>query len=187
MKAILKKAIISSSLILICVVSLAFSLSFSLKDSINVEGISSVSSGELIDSSVSLKGEPNDYEHQVAALINNYRVSNGLEPLAFDSTLIDVAKQRSSDMLDRNYFSHYTPEGTNVFNVLKGAGYSYRYAGENLAQCQPASIGSADAFLNAWINSASHNQNMLRAQYTKIGVGMVENGSRRVVTTVFSN
>ena len=47
--------------------------------------------------------------------------------------------------------------------------------------------GSPDAFLNAWLNSPSHRANILRAQYNKIGVGMIENGDRRVVTTVFSN
>jgi len=128
-----------------------------------------------------------DYENQVAALINSVRVENGLNALAADETLISIAKTRSEDMVTRGYFSHYTPEGTNVFALMKGSNFSYRYAGENLAQSQPASIGSPDAFLNAWLNSPSHRANIFRAQYNKIGVGMIENGDRRVVTTVFSN
>lgn len=129
----------------------------------------------------------NDYENQVAALINNVRVENGLAPVAADGALTDVAIARSQDMINRNYFSHYTPEGTTVFNFLRGAGIGYRYAGENLAQCMPASIGSPEAFLNAWLNSPSHRANILRAQYGKIGVSMVETDGRRVVTTIFTN
>jgi uncharacterized protein YkwD len=120
-------------------------------------------------------------------MINNIRVANGLNALAFDGSLNDVAKVRSQDLIDRNYFSHYTPEGTNVFNLMKSMNVGYRYAGENLAQCAPASIGTPEAFLNAWMNSPTHMANILRAQYTLIGVSMVEIDSRRVVTTVFTN
>jgi uncharacterized protein YkwD len=128
-----------------------------------------------------------DYENQVAALINNVREENGLNPLAADNALTDVAMTRSRDLLDRNYFSHYTPEGANVFNIMRDMGIKFRYAGENLAQSAPASVGTPEGFLNAWLNSPTHRDNMLRSQYTKIGVAMVEINSRRVVTTVFTN
>ncbi|MCL6087414.1 MAG: CAP domain-containing protein [Actinobacteria bacterium] len=137
---------------------------------------------------VTLKEAPlNDYENAIASLINNVRVENGLNALAADGSLTEIAKARSQDMMDRNYFSHYTPEGTTVFNLLKGNGIGYRYAGENLAQSAPASVGTPEGFLNAWLNSPSHRDNMLRSQYTKIGVGMIETDSRRIVTTVFIN
>jgi uncharacterized protein YkwD len=163
-----------------------FLLSFGFSQGIEVKAMTATDSSSL-GASVNLEAAPSDYEHAVAALINQYREASGLGALAFDETLIGVAQSRSSDMISRAYFSHYTPENTTVFNMLRSAGYSYRYAGENLAQCQPADIGSPEAFLNAWKNSPSHNQNMLRGQYTKIGVGMVQEGNRRVVTTVFSN
>ena len=41
--------------------------------------------------------------------------------------------------------------------------------------------------MNAWLNSPTHRDNILRAQYTKIGVSMAEVDSRRIVTTVFTN
>jgi uncharacterized protein YkwD len=128
-----------------------------------------------------------DYETQVVALINNVREQNGLNALAADGSLTDIAMIRSRDLLDRNYFSHYTPEGTNVFDVMRSMKIGFRYAGENLAQSAPASIGTPEGFLNAWLNSPTHRDNMLRAQYTKIGVAMVEIDSRRVTTTVFTN
>jgi len=180
----MKKKVFLSSIILTLSVLLLCSFGFS--QSVEVKGISSASIGSAT-ASINITAAPSDYEHAVAALINQYREANGLSALAFDETLINTAQTRSADMIARGYFSHYTPENTTVFNLLKSAGYGYRYAGENLAQCQPANIGSPDAFLNAWKNSPTHNQNMLRSQYTKIGVGMIEDGGRRVVTTVFSN
>ena len=129
----------------------------------------------------------NDYENAVAALINNYRVASGLNQVAYEPTLTYVAKLRSQDLMDRNYFSHYTPEGTTVFDLLRANGITAKIRGENLGQAMPAGFGSPEAFLGAWQNSSSHNANMLRAGYNYIGVGMVDNGDRIVVTTVFTN
>jgi len=127
------------------------------------------------------------YEQQVLALLNNIRVANGLSPLAPNQSLTDISRTRSADMLDRGYFSHYTPEGTNIFNILRAHGISYKNAGENLAQSMPASAGSPEAFVNAWMNSSAHAANILKPQYTRIGIGLAENNGRRVVTTVFMN
>jgi len=156
-------------------------------NSIEVQGKTSTNINSSASIAIPKEASLTEYENQVAVLINNVRVENGLEPLAADEALTDIAISRSQDMINRGYFSHYTPEGTNVFNFLRGAGISYRYAGENLAQSQPASIGSSEAFLNAWLNSPSHRDNIFRAQYRKIGVSMIEDGSRRVVTTIFTN
>ncbi|MCG9480037.1 MAG: DUF4214 domain-containing protein [Actinomycetia bacterium] len=129
----------------------------------------------------------NGYEQQILNQINAIRQANGLNALAANQALTNIARQRSADMLSRGYFSHYTPEGTNIFNYLKANGIGYRNAGENLAQSQPASAGSPEVFANAWMNSPTHAANILRAQYGSIGIGIAENGGRRVVTTVFTN
>jgi uncharacterized protein YkwD len=127
------------------------------------------------------------YEIEVLNQINNIRVSNGLGPLSANAHLSAIADSRSQDMLSRDYFSHYTPEGTNIFNILQANGVTYRNAGENLAHSRPADIGSVSAFMNAWMNSPGHRANILRGAYGQIGIGEVSNGSRRVVTTVFMN
>ncbi len=129
----------------------------------------------------------NGYEQQVLALINNIRATHGLNPLVPTQSLTNIARARSSDMLSRDYFSHYTPEGTNIFDFLRGNGISYRNAGENLAHSMPASAGSPQVFANAWMNSPTHRDNLLRNVYTQVGIGLAENNGRRVVTTVFIN
>jgi uncharacterized protein YkwD len=177
---------IKSLLVVLCVVAVFISITAFSTKSIDVLGVT-VTNNSSDASALPKASQVSDYENAIAAMINNIRVANGLNALAFDGSLNDVAKVRSQDLIDRNYFSHYTPEGTNVFNLMKSMNVGYRYAGENLAQCAPASIGTPEAFLNAWMNSPTHMANILRAQYTLIGVSMVEIDSRRVVTTVFTN
>lgn len=128
-----------------------------------------------------------DYEAAILNLINTVRAGRGLAALQPHQSLIDISRTRSTDMLSRNYFSHYTPEGKTVFNIFRDCGITYRAAGENLAHSRPAKIGSPEAFINAWMNSPTHAANILQSKYGIIGVGMVENSGRRVVTTVFRN
>ena len=188
MKANLKNAvvIIATAIVMLLVISACLAAAGPAA-AIEVKGASTTQgqAGTVID------GKPqavlNDYENAVAALINSYRTSNGLSQVAYEPTLTYVAQLRSADLMNRGYFSHYTPEGTTVFDLFRANGINFRIGGENLGQAMPAAIGSPEAFLGAWQNSASHNANMLRAGYNYIGVGMVSNGDRIVVTTVFTN
>ena len=125
-------------------------------------------------------------ENQVLILLNNTRSNHGLNPLNIDGVLTNIARSRSKDMIDRGYFSHYTPDGTNIFNFLKANGISYRAAGENLGRSSPPSRGSAGNFIDAWMKSESHRINMLRGAYTKIGIGVIDQNNTRIVTIVFT-
>ncbi|MBM3700933.1 MAG: hypothetical protein FJW68_08515 [Actinobacteria bacterium] len=128
-----------------------------------------------------------EYEASVWYLINTLRVGNSLAALQANISLTDISRTRSSDMLSANYFSHYTPDGRNVFNIMREWGVQFSAAGENLAQAIPADIGTPEAFLDAWMKSPTHAANILQAKFGTIGIGMIENGDRRVVTTVFKN
>jgi len=187
MKASLKNIVVFIATAVVMLLVISMSLAAAPASSIEVLGTSSTQ--EQASAQVSSKPQAvlNDYENAVAALINNYRVASGLNAIAYEPTLTYIAKLRSADLMDRGYFSHYTPEGTTVFDLMKSNGITAKIRGENLGQAMPARIGSPETFLNAWRNSPSHNANMLRAGYNYIGVGMVDNGDRIVVTTVFTN
>ena len=187
MKASLKNIVVFIATAVVMLLVISMSLAAAPASSIEVLGTSSTQ--EQASTAVSSKPQAvlNDYENAVAALINNYRTSSGLNAIAYEPTLTYIAKLRSADLMDRGYFSHYTPEGTTVFDLMKANGITAKIRGENLGQAMPAGIGSPEAFLGAWQNSPSHNANMLRAGYKYIGVGMVDNGDRIVVTTVFTN
>src|SRR5665647_949081 len=188
MKANLKNIVVftATAVVLLLVISMCLATA-SPASAIEVKAASTTQE----QAGTAVAGKPQavlgDYENAVAALINSYRVSSGLNAIAYEPTLTYIAKLRSQDLMDRGYFAHYTPEGTNVFDLFRANGINFKIGGENLGQAMPARIGSPEAFLNAWQNSSSHNANMLRAGYNYIGVGMVDNGDRIVVTTVFTN
>ena len=187
MKANLKNVVVFIATAAVMLLVISACLAAAPPSAIEVKGSSTTQD----QTGTAVAGKPqavlSDYENAVAALINNYRTSSGLNALAYEPTLTYVAKLRSADLMDRGYFAHYTPEGTNVFDLFRANGINFKIGGENLGQAMPAGFGSPEAFLNAWQNSSSHNANMLRVGYNYIGVGMVENGDRIVVTTVFTN
>jgi uncharacterized protein YkwD len=130
-------------------------------------------------------GSLSGIEAEILNLINKTRADHGLSTLSASQALIDLARLRSSDMVQRNYFSHHTPEGTNIKHMFSQYGVRYSNFGENLGNASPAGYGSPGAFINAWMNSPSHRDNMLKGYYTSIGIGVVDGGGRRVVTVLF--
>ncbi|MBR2404529.1 MAG: SafA/ExsA family spore coat assembly protein [Clostridia bacterium] len=114
-----------------------------------------------------------DFEAEVVRLVNEVRVQNGLSPLTHDWQLSRVARYKSQDMKDNNYFSHTSPTYGSPFDMMKSFGVSYRSAGENIAKGQ----STPQAVVNAWMNSSGHRKNILSSSYTHIGVGYVANGN----------
>lgn len=113
-----------------------------------------------------------NYENEVIRLVNEIRVQNGLKPLTSDWQLSRVARYKSQDMKDNNYFSHTSPVYGSPFQMMKSFGLSYRTAAENIAKGQL----TPQAVVNAWMNSSGHRANILNPSFTKIGVGFVESG-----------
>ena len=128
-----------------------------------------------------------NYENTVLYLINTVRAGNGLNALMPNQILTGISRSRSTDMINRDYFAHCTPDGKNILDILKECGVKYRNAGENLAQSKPADYGDPEAFVDAWMESPSHAANILRGCYKMIGIGVSDNRDRRVLTIVFKN
>ena len=88
-------------------------------------------------------------------------------------------------MIDRNYFSHTTPEGKNIFNILQECGIAYGTAGENILYSYPLSNASPVQYFNTWMASNVHRANILGVNYSQIGIGISFNNSRVVAVLVF--
>lgn len=112
------------------------------------------------------------YEEQVVALVNEQREANELKPLTLSNELSDVARAKSQDMHDKNYFSHTSPTYGSPFDMMKEFGISYRSAGENIAM----GYATPEAVVKGWMNSSGHRANILNNSYTQIGVGYVADG-----------
>lgn len=113
------------------------------------------------------------FEEQVAALVNEQRAANGLQPLTLSAALSNAARTKSQDMHDNHYFAHESPTYGSPFEMLKSFGISYRTAGENIAM----GYATPEAVMNAWMNSSGHRANILNASYTQIGIGYVADGN----------
>ena len=118
-------------------------------------------------------------EREVLELVNKVRAENGLGALTWAEDVARVARAHSSDMINRNFFSHTNPDGLSPFDRLKNNGISYRTAAENIAYGQK----TAEAVMNSWMNSSGHRANILNKNVKEIGVGAVKKSNGTVYWT----
>jgi len=109
--------------------------------------------------------------NELITFTNQQRVQNGLSGLSDNSELDLAAKRKADDMFAKNYWAHNAPDGTTPWSFIKGAGYNYIYAGENLAR----GFNSAQDVVNAWMASPDHRANILSPNYKDVGFA-VEQG-----------
>lgn len=115
----------------------------------------------------------NTMELEVLKLINEERKKEGLAPFTYSEELSKVARTKSQDMADKNYFSHTSPTYGDPFTMMKSFGIKYRTAGENIAK----GYYSASSVVNGWMNSEGHRANILNPSFNKIGIGYATNKS----------
>lgn len=110
-------------------------------------------------------------EEQMVGLVNEERTAVGLQPLAVDPRLVPIARQHSEEMFRLRYFGHQSPASGSPFDRLDAAGIRYSRAGENLAYAQSVAIAH-----RGLMQSEGHRANILRPEFTRIGVGVVSAG-----------
>lgn len=98
------------------------------------------------------------YEREVLSLINQYRSAHGLRTLQESAGLNHLAKARAEEC--SILFSHTRPQGGSVTNEAD-------VCGEIIASGQRSPMGA----VQAWQNSISHNQLMLRSDFVRFGSG----------------
>lgn len=106
----------------------------------------------------------------IAQLTNQARKSNHVAALRTNALLTKAAEAKAGDMANRQYFAHISPVGVTPWAWFKQAGYSYTYAGENLA----LDFIQAEDIISAWLKSSSHRRNILSTKYKDIGVAVTE-------------
>ena len=114
-------------------------------------------------------------EAKAFQLLNADRAANGLPALKLNMDLVRLAEKYGQDMINRNYFSHYNPEGQSPFDRMQQAGITYSYAGENLAI--NSNVTAAE---KAFMNSSGHRANILNTNFTEVGVGVRTNSAGSV-------
>jgi uncharacterized YkwD family protein/spore coat assembly protein SafA len=112
-------------------------------------------------------------EVAVLKIVNEQRHQAGLKPLEMDWELERVARTKSQDMAEKNYFSHQSPTYGSPFDMMKHFGITYKQAGENIASGQR----TPQEVMDSWMKSPGHRANILKPDYTHIGVGYYRGGS----------
>jgi uncharacterized YkwD family protein/spore coat assembly protein SafA len=115
-------------------------------------------------------------EQQVLSIVNQERSKAGIKPLQMDWELQRVARTKACDMATTGYFSHQSPDYGSPFEMMKQYGISYRTAGENIAKGQT----TPSEVMQSWMNSSGHRQNILKSDFTHIGIGYCEQGNHWV-------
>lgn len=106
----------------------------------------------------------------LATLTNKDRAEAGLAMLTEDPALARAAQMKADDMAAKGYFSHVDPDGNQPWIWFDKAGYDYAYAGENLA----VNFTDSEDVQKAWMNSPTHHANIVKRQYTRIGIGVAQ-------------
>jgi len=147
------------------------------KDLLNISSTSFGSANATTTTSFSMSAN----EKIIFDLINEQRTKAGLPKLSTDATLFKVARLKVQDMVKNSYFSHSSPTYGSPFQMMKKYGVSYKVAGENIA----GNPNLQDA-VKAWMNSATHKQNILSNSYNYIGIGVEKSDTYGyVISTMF--
>lgn len=119
-------------------------------------------------------------ERRILELCNAERAKVGAPALKANNDLTKLARMKSKDMIDKDYFAHQSPTYGSPFDMMRNHGISYMYAGENLAQNT-----TADKAFQAWMNSEGHKKNIMNPQFTELGVGIASMDGSNMYTQMF--
>jgi uncharacterized protein YkwD len=130
-----------------------------------------------------------DSEVELLTLHNQARAAAGLPALRMDAELRTLARWRSKDMAERDYFSH-TILGTNkkVFDYMSAQGYCFKLAGENIGWNNYPDDQATAAVHESFMGSSGHRANILGNAWDVAGVGAFKlaNG-RKYWTVIFAD
>ncbi len=129
-----------------------------------------------------------DVESLILTMTNDIRHRHGLKKLKRDTSLREVARIYSDDMIVRDFFAHENPDGDDAGDrIAVGHRRLIGGVGENIWQFassleidgrrQPDYIRmspeeTARKAMDGWMNSPGHRENILRKTFTHLGVGV---------------
>jgi len=134
-------------------------------------------------------------EMRIAILVEEQRqrMDPKAKKLAIDPALTKVARARAADMATKNYLAHTAPDGATSATILMKQDAQWQgLLGENLAaqhytkQDGVVVNDFAKRFLDEWMKSTPHRENMAFANYDHAGVGAAVNGDTVYVALLFS-
>jgi len=145
-----------------------------------------------------------ELEHELHRLVNEERAERGLQTLAYNPELRQVARYHSEDMAENSYFRHTAPDGETLeqryeqFNIdcpgqhIAGENIGTGYANAKVAyEGETLEIGTnetriAKLLVQQWMDSPAHRENIVGSQWVSEGIGVAtvdKNGRTKLYVT----
>jgi uncharacterized protein YkwD len=111
---------------------------------------------------------------------NEERAKHGLTALTWDEEVAKVAQKYSEYMAKNKFLAHEGIDGSTPKTRMKdGEIKGYTNLGENLGM----GIDNAKDIVKAWMESKGHRENILRPEYTHLGVGVARSDNGHLFWT----
>lgn len=132
-----------------------------------------------------------EIERAILDLVNQERAKAGANPLQLDSTLQATGREHSDDMLLRNFFAHEDPDGLSAADrIARAHRQLIGLTGENIWMGVNTDLSdqkkAAALIMDQWMHSSGHRDNILKKDYTHLGVGVAVKGGEVRATQNFA-
>jgi uncharacterized protein YkwD len=124
--------------------------------------------------------DPQQAEERMLVLLNEARRAAGVAPVLPDPRLRELALSHTEDMVDHDFFAHFSPNTGTPDDRLQRSGILISIGGENIAQAD-----TPESAHEGLMNSPAHRANMLRPVYTHVGIGAAIGARGLIVTQMF--
>lgn len=125
------------------------------------------------------KVEYSEIELEILNLVNNYRISKGLESLEKMNFISTVAEGHTSYMAETGKVNH---DNFSERHQKLVSNVDAKVVGENVGY----GFNSAEGIVNAWLNSEAHRLIIEKPEYTHFGISTEKNiEGRNYFTQIF--
>jgi uncharacterized protein YkwD len=133
---------------------------------------------------------------RIAILIEEerHKLDPSAKALAIDPELTRIAQERARDMAAKSYLAHAAPNGDTSASLLMAQDATWQgLLGENLAAQHYVQQSGVDVdafarrFLDEWVKSDPHRDNLAYPAYDRTGVGAAVNADTVYVTQLFAS
>ena len=118
-------------------------------------------------------------ETKILQLANEARTKENLGPLTASPLLTEIARAHSKNQAKQDKMAHEL-DGKNPGDRIKAAGYAFRAYGENVAYGQNVTL---ENIFEGWMKSPPHRANILKSDFTEIGIGVAGNDAKKIYYT----
>ncbi len=165
----------------------------------------------FLESSMGARSGPkiniDELEKEIHNLVNKERLIKGLSGLRWNKTLNAIARVHSKDMIEKNYFSHQSPEGHDFTDRYKKHGFACEIRIGNIIHSGAENISQDNLFdsvvykdgaafynwntqkeiagsvVRRWMSSRGHRENILSPYWKSEGIGAAISEDGKVYVT----